>query len=293
MIKLLNFAQYGDKINEDKENPDYKNPTKDLDITSWESMTPDQLSSAASKRMTRSKMLVINLLPFFGALAKRLSFEENWNLKYESMATDGFNLYYDPRFVMKHTGEEIRWVIVHEILHCALRHFQRRKANADVWNAAADYALNQLIPTSDVVDDRCKMSMPKGALGSEGDTMCTKDQIEKFKGRSAEAIYDFLLQAGIQPPKESGWNFGNVEPPDDIPDPVSNKNKGGNGGGSSKGDEDIAKVGDYIKIKGAGYGQIISIDGNTGEAEVKLLTKDDIKKEVEAETRKQILKIIG
>ena len=83
------------------------------------------LSKKAKDKITWAKMQLVSKAPFFGQLASKLSFKERYNLPYKTMATDGLNIFYDPGFVMKHTSDEIKWVICHEIMHCVLNHFLR------------------------------------------------------------------------------------------------------------------------------------------------------------------------
>ena len=171
------------------------------------------VSAQAQRRLARARLLIVTKQPFFGNLLSYLLTEERTDLKYKTMATDGIHLYYDPGFVMKHTDEEIMWVVVHEVMHCALKHFIRRQANPEIWNAAADYALNQLI--SDL-PATCGVMLPESLGGSKDETK-TKNGIlikEKVVGWSAEQIYHFLLENGVDLPPEEKWNFGGIEPPD-------------------------------------------------------------------------------
>jgi hypothetical protein len=290
MLRILSFKNFKDNVNESTGSKPLPEFPGDMDITSWEKMTPEELSIKAGNKIFRCSNRLSRApdLSFFGSIVSDIEFQENNNLPFKTMATDGLKIYYDPTFVMKHTGPEIRWVIVHEILHITLRHFKRAKANHLIWNSAADIALNQLIPKGETIT----LQAPAGALGIKADGWLTEEMIRKFENKNAEAIYNYLLENGIQPPPEEGWNYGSVEAPGDVPDPDEGQAGGGGGAGASGGD-DVARIGDYIKINGGGYGKIISIDDKTGEAEIKSMTKDEVKNEIEKETGKEVIKIIG
>jgi len=170
----------------------------------------NSVSARAGRKMMKCKVQLGNKQPFFGNLIMHLKVEEKLGLKYKTMATDGKHLFYDPDFVLEKSDDEIKWVICHEVMHCILKHFLRRQANPDYWNAAADYALNQLI--SDLPDS-CGV-MPTEALLEK-----------KYEGWTAEMIYQYLLQNNIDLPPDyvagkggnCTWRIGEVEDPPPPP----------------------------------------------------------------------------
>lgn len=187
------------------------------------------LSAAASKRMTVCNLKLLTRAPFFGHLAMKLKFIEHNSLPHKTMATDGMNIYYDPGFVMEHTEEEIKWVICHEIMHCALVHFLRKQADPNVWNVAADYEVNQLIDKNRFDGAYEVGDMPASALGSRDDKNPRK---QDFIGLSAENIYQILLEHPELMPPNDEWNYGGVGNPGSIPPPPGG---GGGGGQQSQG----------------------------------------------------------
>jgi hypothetical protein len=98
------------------------------------------------------------------------------------MCTDGESIIFHPDFVAKHTDEEIRLVLIHEVLHCLNRHHERR-GNRDPrkWNIACDYAINPMLM------DESGLSFPKDESGKLAGLY-----EEKFVGMRAEDIYDAL-----------------------------------------------------------------------------------------------------
>lgn len=235
--------------------------------------TPD-LSTRSLKKMQYCRMLVGKNNPFFGHLAMKLVFQERLDLPYKTMATDGNNLYYDPNFVLEKTNSEIEWVIIHEVMHCALFHFSRKMPDPRVWNAACDYALNYLIDPSNPSnrDQAGKLgTMVKGALRDD-----------KFNGMRAEDIYQFLIENNVQLPPEEGWNYGGV-----VPQPPKGKATGGGLGTLPK-----VKIGDFISDKSGGYGEVMGIDGETGDIEINPMTKDEIKAKIESISGRKVVKIV-
>lgn len=263
----------------------------------------EQLSKAAREKIVECKVrLIAGSNDFFGKFSLTLEFIEDRNLQFKTMATDGMKIYYDPGFVMNQTDEEIRWVICHEIMHCALFHFVRRQANPLVWNAACDYALNQLIdpeyytlPSGAPTDPEVRRTkiyikalgkMPEGCLNTRPASPTNPNGRPEYKGWSAEKIYDHLIENNIQLPPQEGWNYGGVRQPD-----FTSSSKKGPGSGATGGKGPIANVGDYVSLPGGGFGQITSIDGTTGEADVTPYSEADLKAKIERESGRKIISI--
>jgi len=260
-------------------------------------------SKAAHDKIVDCKIrLIATSNEFFGKFSLTLEFIEDLNLQYKTMATDGMKIYYDPNFVLKQSDEEIRWVICHEIMHCALFHFIRRQANPTAWNAATDYALNQLIdpesfsiPSGDPQSPEVRKAkqflnglgkMPPGCLNTRPATKDNPYGKPEYKGWSAEKIYDHIIENNVQLPPEEGWNYGGVTPPEFTGS--SSKKKSGNSGISGG---PIAKIGDFVKIKGGGFGRITSIDGSTGEAMLDTYSEADAIAQIEKESGRKVISI--
>jgi predicted metal-dependent peptidase len=115
------------------------------------------------------------------------------DLKPPTMATDGRNLYFHPKFVEDHSQEVIEAAVAHEVGHCALNHVTRRGARQPKrWNYAIDYATNAML-------EDCGFNIPDWFVHNAA-----------FKGMSAEEIYTLL------PPEDEGGsgnsNHGGKEP---------------------------------------------------------------------------------
>jgi len=261
----------------------------------------DKSKDAFDKIVDCKIRLIAGSNTFFGKFSLSLEFIEDLNLQYKTMATDGMKIYYDPDFVLKHSEEEIRWVICHEIMHCALFHFIRRQANPTAWNAAADYALNQLIdpesytiPPGDPQSPEVRKAkiflgalgkMIPGCLNTRPATPDNPYGKPEYKGWSAEQIYDHIIENNVQLPPEEGWNYGGVTPPEFT---GSSKKKSAGATGPSG---PIAKIGDFVKIKSGGFGRITSIDANTGEAMVDPYSEADAIAQIEKQSGRKVISI--
>ena len=109
-------------------------------------------------------------------------------------ATDGINKYYNSTFVDNLNQQEVNWLVLHEVVHVALKHQLRypRKAGRDpqVMAAAIDYVDN-LVVEEMVAGDTAFATMPKGGLLDP-----------KFRGWAVDEVYDFL--ASGQEKQEQG-----------------------------------------------------------------------------------------
>ncbi|WP_020475827.1 vWA domain-containing protein [Zavarzinella formosa] len=93
---------------------------------------------------------------FFATLALRLTPQTDWTVG--TMATDGRQLLYEPKFVTDLTPEELLGVMVHEVMHNALCHHCRRgDRDARRWNIACDLAVNPLLVQSGYVLPKCRL----------------------------------------------------------------------------------------------------------------------------------------
>jgi len=128
----------------------------------------------ALTKLTKARTQLLIKNPFMSLLVLRLALEES---PIHTMATDGRNIVYDPKFVEKLSMEHLKGVIVHEVMHCMFFHpFRRGNRDRKLWNIACDYAVN-LIITEDL-----GMFLPEDAL-------CDV----RYRGMTAEAIYNQLL----------------------------------------------------------------------------------------------------
>ena len=130
---------------------------------------------------------IITNLGFFADLLFQLNIiEARPGSGVDTMATDGKSIVYCPAFVNTLTEEEVSFVIIHEIMHNANFHFARQSGrDHDLWNQAADYAINIQI------DDMSK-ELPRKILKAPSKILLD----EAYRGMNAEQIYDILEKNG-------------------------------------------------------------------------------------------------
>jgi len=179
----------------------------------------------ALNKFRRSFTMIISNFKFFAELLFNLKIiEGNPSGRFKTMATDGKSIIYNPNFVNKLSEEEVIFVILHEIMHCANLHFARIGGrNPRMWNEAGDYAINiQLSDMRKDLDTKV-IEVPSKILLDE-----------RFRNMSAELIYDVLF-------KEN--------PPQDD-------DEGGEGGEGGDGPMDI-QPGQKVRIKSTGKTGIV------------------------------------
>lgn len=153
--------------------------------------------------LIKARVQMLIAFPFFGILAMQLKFEVTYELP--TAATDGVKFYYNPYFIKGLTEEEQNWIVVHEVMHPALKHLWRRgNRDPEKWNFACDYAIHsimhQFTKGNDKSEHRSKLKMPPVGLYDP-----------KYDNMSADEIFDLL--------------------PEDYKNPKNGKGKGEQGSG--------------------------------------------------------------
>jgi predicted metal-dependent peptidase len=163
-------------------------------------MNPED-SLTAEDKISRARAQIGREAPFFGAHALAMNFQEtDGKTGISTMATDYHNLYWYRPFVDTLSTDEVKGVIIHEVLHRIFMHpFRLRGRIHTVSNMAMDYAINPYI-----TDMRCKL--PKGCLDDK-----------KYHSKTWEQIYQMLLdqmqQNGKDPQNVKGQGWGDVVSP--------------------------------------------------------------------------------
>lgn len=129
--------------------------------------------SEAELKILKARNQMICTDPFFASLALRLVVVKDETC--ETMWTDGVRIGYNEQFVNKITLDEVKGVIVHEVLHCANKHHLRRgPRDMKKWNVACDYAINYILKAAGY-------KLPDGCLDDRA-----------YHNKSAEEIYNLL-----------------------------------------------------------------------------------------------------
>jgi predicted metal-dependent peptidase len=159
----------------------------------------EKVDQEALQKVRKSFTQIITNYGFFAELLFNLKImEADEKSGVETMATDGKSIAYSPKFVHKLTEPEVIFVLIHEVMHNANFHFNRQGArDHQLWNIAADYAINIMI--HDMAQDMKGniLSAPKGILLDE-----------KYRGMSAEEIYKLLEEQGKGKGKGKGQGQG-------------------------------------------------------------------------------------
>jgi len=101
--------------------------------------------TAIKARLTKARTQLILDRPFLGNLVLRLPLvaADSWC---KTSATDAKSFYYNPEFIDALDNHQIKFVLIHEALHCALTHFARRgNRTKHKWDLACDFAINPLL----------------------------------------------------------------------------------------------------------------------------------------------------
>jgi len=168
-----------------------------------EDFTDPKLNKLAKGKVRAALTSVMAYYNFFADLFFQLNIAEAApGSGIDTMATDGKNILYNTNFVnnvLKNT-EEVAFVLIHEVMHNANLHFIRQgDRNHDLWNQAADYAINLQI------SDMSKET-PDNAT-SKPDILRVPSNIlldEKYRDMSAEQIYVVLEKEENAKPKKPG-----------------------------------------------------------------------------------------
>ncbi len=106
-----------------------------------------------------------------------------------TLATDGYRIYVNPDFVTGLSEEELLGTLAHELLHNVLGHLERRGTRDPVcWNEAIDHATNLMLEDLGFTLPQPRLSHPR------------------HRGKSAEAIYQFLQDNGPAYPNQRNWD---------------------------------------------------------------------------------------
>ena len=129
-----------------------------------------------SEIISKTKLQVRRECQFFGALMLFASIKETTKL--DTAATDGRDIFFNKKFLESLTSSEQNALMLHEVLHMALLHVQRRQSRDPyIWNIAADIVVNDLIKRN------TSFKLPKGAIVDNA-----------YHDKSVEYIYEALLK---------------------------------------------------------------------------------------------------
>ena len=138
-----------------------------------------------SETISKCILQVKKECPFFGALMLFAEIEKSES--FSTAATDGKKIFFNEKFLLKLPSKQQNALFLHEVLHMALLHNQRRQSrDPNIWNIAADIVVNGLIKLN------TPFPLPKGAILDNSFLRETADGRVEFQ--SVEQIYEKLLK---------------------------------------------------------------------------------------------------
>lgn len=127
------------------------------------------------EKIVQARVSLINSHPFWGALSLRLHVQPTEAVP--TMGVDGKNLFYNPAWADALPFEQLKGVMAHEVMHCALAHHTRFNGrDPQTWNEACDHAINPILREAG-------FELPPDGLSVK---------TTEFAGQAAEEIYSTL-----------------------------------------------------------------------------------------------------
>ena len=164
---------------------------------------------ALSARLTALRAELLMKFPFFGRLLLHLRFGF---APCGTAYTDMRKIMFDPAFLARLSDGETRFVLLHEVMHCVLRHCTRgRTLRPRLYNVACDVVVNSLILEILQADSFTVGGSPAMHLAPDG---------KEGREYSAEQVYEMLLRpSGDRPRQPDGGVPLMTDAPaeDDVP----------------------------------------------------------------------------
>lgn len=141
------------------------------------------LIAGTVRRLSGVRAKILKKQPFFGRLLLRLNFGL---ADCETAYTDMRWVVFDPGFVARLSDAELEFVLLHELMHCVLKHCTRAAGKLQlIYNIACDIVVNSYIldamGKAEIIIDKSP-AMHLAPDGKEG------------REYSAEQVYDMLLK---------------------------------------------------------------------------------------------------
>ena len=137
--------------------------------------------SEIAEKISRARLQLMLRNPYLAGAVARLPIWEAIDMPWcQTMATDGYNIFWNAEFCASLNEEELSGVIAHELLHCILGHNDRRdERDRHQWNIAIDHATNLFLLA-------CEIQLPTDRLADR-----------RYAGLTAEQIYEKLPKQSL------------------------------------------------------------------------------------------------
>ena len=212
---------------------------------------------SANEVMLKAKNKLMNSESGLASILLSLPLEEDSS--FDTMATNGEVIKYNPDFVLGLPMEEIKGVLIHEALHVVWGHHLRRgDRHPKLWNIATDYAINGY----EVY--KLGKQLPQGALLShrylnKDGSIMDADTIHDILFDDDEALQEAIDDMQQQMGDDSDENESQGQGQDDNQDESEEDTQGS---GSGDGDEETDE-----ETEGQGSGGNADGDAETGDDE--------------------------
>ena len=164
-------------------------------------MEQSDIQQKLSRRLLLSRMRLLSTHGFYALLLMHMRFRLEASV--ETAATDGEFIYFAPAFMMDLSDEELDFVLLHEVLHAALRHCARGKGkDNEMFNIACDIVVNSTILKEN------NMNLRSITLQKYGESMHLTPDGEEGHLYSAEEVYEMLCNPMGGTKKRSGRGSG-------------------------------------------------------------------------------------
>lgn len=250
MNRILDWTEYDTYFNFTKHNI-------------FESNQPDQITKKVRIKVDYAIRAIAGKFKFFAQLVYNLRII--YTRQIPTAAVDGTNMFINPDFLSDMTENQIKFIVCHEVMHCALLHFARMQGrDGERWNVAGDYEINLLL---------------------EGEGLLTYDEIatqlnglidRAYVGMSAEQLYN---DPDLKMPEQQKPNKDNKDS-DEESDSSKGSSSSGEGGSGGSGKEGLF-AGNIIYDKANNiYGKVNSVNKTTGEVDYDPISKDQAETEL-------------
>lgn len=159
-----------------------------------------------ARRLLLSRMRILADNGFYGLLLMHMGYGIDENCA--TAATDGKKIIFGPAFLEEISDRELDFVMMHEVLHVALRHCMRRgERDGERFNIACDIVVNSNILFSKNMDARAitlekygeSMHLaPDGKEGYEYTAEQVYEMLDSPERRSAQGHQDKSVRPGAQ-----------------------------------------------------------------------------------------------
>ena len=156
-------------------------------------MSSLSLGLSAEEKLVRARIQLQKEKPFFSYLTMHLTFIETPDMLKNSPGGIGVdkygNLYFDPEYIDTLSDEQIKGVLAHEVMHCALEHLERLGNREHfLFNVANDIVVNHML-----IKDG--MQLPRDGINPYGDSIeFFGIKIKKIGDKTSEEVYDKLFR---------------------------------------------------------------------------------------------------